>query len=141
MTKRFTLKEILRQIDEKHAKDTMPEKLTLISDKEMKEVVAANITLLDDIAKAPELLFKVAQSQLDADNLKLKKILRQELKNNNDSWELHEREILKQIKAELDSFCIEHVATGYSGGNNRLRKECPQCWQSLWQKYLGEGKP
>lgn len=39
--------------------------LTLINDDEMKAVIKENITLLNDEKKAPELLFKVAQAQLD----------------------------------------------------------------------------
>lgn len=40
----------------------------------------------------------------------------------------------KQIELDFkkwgDEFC-EHAAKGYAGGNNRLRRECPKCWNSL----------
>ena len=31
----------------------------------------------------------------------------------------------------LEAHCEGHVARGYSGGNNRHRRECPRCWQAF----------
>jgi hypothetical protein len=36
----------------------------------------------------------------------------------------------------LDEFCWEHNATGYTGGNNRTRYECPTCLNEL-REYFG----
>ncbi len=36
---------------------------------------------------------------------------------------------IKKMLEWGNEVCTDHFATGYSGGNNRLRRECPECWQ------------
>ncbi len=57
---------------------------------------------------------ELLDAQLDADNLKL-------------------QEILKQIKAEIESnFTITYLKDDYTGSQTKIK------WQSLWQKWIGE---
>jgi hypothetical protein len=41
------------------------------------------------------------------------------------------KKTLQEVVKLLDEFCIEHAASRYSGGNNRLRRECQRCWDEL----------
>ena len=55
-------------------------------------------------------------------------------------YERQRQHTLRQVAEWLDQFCERHKATGYSGGNNRLRRECPKCMAEL-RKAAGMDKP
>jgi hypothetical protein len=55
-------------------------------------------------------------------------------------FEAGKQEGIKEVVDWANGYCTEHISTGYTGGNNRLRKECPRCWQAQVKEWLGENK-
>ncbi len=47
------------------------------------------------------------------------------------TWDIAFKAGMQEVVKWADSYCTEHVCTRYAGGNNRLRKECPRCWQAF----------
>ena len=45
------------------------------------------------------------------------------------AYEVGASAMLKAVIEWLYEFCTDHAADGYSGGNNRLRLECPKCME------------
>ncbi len=50
-------------------------------------------------------------------------------------WEDGYKAGIKEAMAWGNDYCTGHSAIGYSGGNNRLRRECPRCWQSKLKEW------